>query len=197
MVALNITVTPADDLIDVPRRIVVTGAVPGGLVQIASHTLRAGVPWHSSARFVADANGHVDVTLAPAVDGSYGGISAMGLLWSQTPAQEGKRELFHADVQQPLTTTLQASAVGAAAADVAETTLVQRLCADGVTRTEVREQGLVGSLFLPPAGAGPFPAVMILNGSGGGINEPRAALYASRGYAAFALAYFKAPGLSD
>lgn len=38
---------------------------------------------------------------------------------------------------------------------------------------------------------------MILNGSGGGINEPRAALYASRGHAAFALAYFKAPGLSD
>jgi uncharacterized protein YciW/fermentation-respiration switch protein FrsA (DUF1100 family) len=39
--------------------------------------------------------------------------------------------------------------------------------------------------------------VLILNGSGGGINEPRAALYASHGYAAFALAYFKAPGLSD
>lgn len=38
---------------------------------------------------------------------------------------------------------------------------------------------------------------MILNGSGGGINEPRAALYASHGYLAFALAYFKAPSLSD
>lgn len=197
MSALNITVTPADDLIDVPRRIVVTGAVPGGLVQIASHTLRAGVPWHSSARFVADANGHVDVTLAPAIDGSYAGISAMGLLWSQIPEQEGKRELFHADVQQPLATTLHASVVGADAGDAVEATLVQRLCADGVTRREVREQGLVGSLFLPPASGGPYPAVMILNGSGGGINEPRAALYASRGYAAFALAYFKAPGLSD
>src|SRR5690606_10921296 len=34
-------------------------------------------------------------------------------------------------------------------------------------------------------------------GSGGGINEPRGALYASRGYLAFALGYFKAPGLSD
>jgi fermentation-respiration switch protein FrsA (DUF1100 family) len=60
----------------------------------------------------------------------------------------------------------------------------------------VREEGLVGTLFLP-AGPGPHPAVMILNGSGGGINEPRAALYASHGYAAFALGYFKAPGLSD
>ncbi|MFU1977274.1 acyl-CoA thioester hydrolase/BAAT C-terminal domain-containing protein, partial [Bordetella avium] len=66
----------------------------------------------------------------------------------------------------------------------------------GVTRQEVCEDGLVGTLYLP-AGPGPHPAVMILNGSGGGINEPRAALYASHGYAAFALAYFKAPGLSD
>jgi len=192
MSTLNITVTPADDLIDVPRRIVVTGAQPGELVQVASRTVRAGAVWRSSARFVADAAGHVDLTLTPAVEGDYVGISAMGLLWSQAPEQPGKRELFHADVQQPLTTALTATA----ASGQAETELIQRLCADGVTRREVCEQGLVGTLFLP-VGPGPHPAVMILNGSGGGINEPRAALYASHGYAAFALAYFKAPGLSD
>jgi len=194
MSTLNITVSPADDLIDVPRRIVVTGAQPGELVQVASRTVRAGTVWRSSARFVADAAGHVDLTLAPALEGEsdYQGISAMGLLWSQAPEQPAKRELFHADVQQPLTTALQATG----ASGQAEAELIQRLCADGVTRQEVREQGLVGTLFLP-AGPGPHPAVMILNGSGGGINEPRAALYASHGYAAFALAYFKAPGLSD
>src|SRR5450830_1080722 len=43
----------------------------------------------------------------------------------------------------------------------------------------------------------PHPAVLVLNGSGGGINEARGALYASRGYTALALGYFKAPGLSD
>ena len=32
---------PADDLIDVPRRIVVTGAVPGGLVQIGPNAVGA------------------------------------------------------------------------------------------------------------------------------------------------------------
>ena len=192
MSTLNITVSPVDDLIDVPRRIVVTGAQPGELVQVASRTVRAGAVWRSSARFVADAAGHVDLTLAPAVEGDYQGISAMGLLWSQAPEQPGKREQFHADVQQALTTVLEASG----AAGKAEAELTQRLYADGVTRQEVREQGLVGTLFLP-AGPGPHPAVMILNGSGGGINEPRAALYASHGYAAFALAYFKAPGLSD
>ena len=62
-----------------------------------------------------------------------------------------------------------------------------------------RARARPGRHAVPAAGAAPgsHPAVLILNGSGGGINEPRAALYASRGYAAFALAYFKAPGLSD
>src|SRR5690606_15584764 len=67
--------------------------------------------------------------------------------------------------------------------------------APGVTRQEVRTEGLVGTIF-HPAGDGPHPAIMILNGSGGGINEPRGALWASHGFTAFALAYFKAPGLS-
>jgi len=64
-----------------------------------------------------------------------------------------------------------------------------------VTRREIREQGLVGTLFTP-AGPGPHPVVVVLNGSSGGINEARGALYASHGYQALALGYFKAPGLS-
>ncbi|WP_211462301.1 acyl-CoA thioester hydrolase/BAAT C-terminal domain-containing protein [Collimonas silvisoli] len=190
----EIEVSPAADLIDVARRIVVRGAMPGELVEINCRTLRCGSYWQSSARFVADASGQVDLTLAEPVAGDYQGVSAMGLLWSQTPEQEGRRELFNASVQEPIVTVLRAKAGNGSVCASAE--LVQRLCAAGVSRREVREQGLVGTLFLPP-GAGPHPAVMILNGSGGGINEARAALYASHGYAALALAYFKAPGLSD
>ncbi len=77
---------------------------------------------------------------------------------------------------------------------MASGSFTQILMADGVTRRPLIEDGLVGTLFLP-AGEGPHPAIMILNGSGGGINEPRAALWASRGVAALALGYFGAPGL--
>lgn len=192
MSTLSIAATPADDLIDVPRRIVVRGAQPGEVVQVSSSTLRNGAGWRSRAAFVADANGEVDLSLAPAIDGDYIGIDPMGLIWSQQPVQAGKRDNFHADVTQALVTTLEVSVTG----EAATSQLTQRLAADGVIRREVREAGLVGTLFLP-ATPGPHPAVMIVNGSGGGINEPRAALYASRGFAAFALAYFKAPGLSD
>jgi dienelactone hydrolase len=73
--------------------------------------------------------------------------------------------------------------------------LERRSIAPGVRRTELRDGGLVGTLF-EPAG-GPAPALIVLGGSGGGLSEPLAALFASRGFAALALAYFAAPGLPD
>ncbi|CAG2150015.1 acyl-CoA thioester hydrolase/BAAT C-terminal domain-containing protein [Ralstonia mannitolilytica] len=198
-----LSVTPADDLIDVSRQIVVTGLAPGAQVGIVAQTARGnGVLWHARAAFVADAQGAVDLTRDAPVSGDYTGISAMGLVWSQRPEDGKAREVFPplcATGFEPLTTTLTATAGG----ESVHTRFVQRLAAPGVTRHEVRAadngEGLVGTLYLPDpyAHPGPRPAVLILNGSGGGMNEPRAALYASHGYAAFALAYFKAPGLSD
>lgn len=185
-------VSPQNALIDVARSIRVEGAQPGEPVALASQTLRSGVLWRSEATFVAGADGVVDTARDAPVSGSYASASAMGLIWSQVPVESRSREVFNQPVTEPLVTGLDARVGGA----LAHATLVQRLAAEGVTRREVREDGLVGTLYLPP-GPGPHPAVMILNGSGGGINEHRAALYASRGFAAFALAYFKAPGLSD
>ncbi|CAM4016815.1 Palmitoyl-CoA hydrolase [Bordetella tumbae] len=189
----TLSISPVDDLIDVPRQIRVEKLTPGQVVEISTRTVRDAVAWTSQAQFRADENGIVDLTRdAPvAGSGSYDEVSPMGLIWSQAP-ESASRNVFNTPVTEPLVT--QISVRGTDVSLGGE--LVQRLAADGVTRREVREDGLVGVLYLPP-GPGPHPAVMILNGSGGGFNEPRAALYASRGYAALSLAYFKAPGLSD
>ncbi|SFB85530.1 Acyl-CoA thioester hydrolase/BAAT N-terminal region [Bosea sp. CRIB-10] len=187
------TVTPADGQIDEPRRITVTGLAPDALVAISARTLRSrGVVWDSQATFMADADGVVDLSRDAPVGGDYAEVSAMGLLWSQHPAGGTSQELFADDVMQPLWTALTAETADGARA---EAELLQRFAAPGVSRREIREDGLVGTLFTP-AGPGPHPVVVVLNGSGGGINEPRGALYASHGYQAFALGYFKAPGLS-
>ena len=54
---LELNATPADDLIDVQRRIVVTGLPPGAQVGIVAQTRRGtGVLWHSRAAFVAAAD---------------------------------------------------------------------------------------------------------------------------------------------
>lgn len=192
MPALQVTVDEADGLIDLPRRIAVRHAAPGEAVEITAETLRSGVLWRASAVFLADADGTVDLSRDAPQSGSYAGADGMGLIWSQSPVDSSSRELFNQPVAEPLVTQLMARTAGAQA----QAAFTQQLAGPGVTRREVREEGLVGTLYLP-AGPGPHPAVLILNGSGGGINEPRAALYASHGYAALALAYFKAPGLSD
>lgn len=191
-------ITPLDALVDVPRHIDVSELAPCERVEIATRTVRGpNRVWKSSAVFEADANGTVDVQRDAPVSGSYAGVAAMGLIWSQVPEQPGApREIFADEPAAALTTEV---VVTRASSPELTGHFVQRLAADGVTRREIREESLSGTLFLPPARAngGAHPAVLVLNGSGGGINEPRAALYASHGYAALALGYFKAPGRSD
>ncbi|SEJ11031.1 acyl-CoA thioester hydrolase/BAAT C-terminal domain-containing protein [Achromobacter sp. NFACC18-2] len=192
--APTLTIAPADALIDVPRQIRVEHVAPGATVDITALTRRNGVLWQAQATYTAGEDGVVDLTRDAPVSGDYAGLSPMGLVWSQSPEDGKSREYFN----QPVTDALVTDVVARVAGAEARARFTQRLAAEGVTRVEVREDGLVGTLYLPAGSApGSHPAVMILNGSGGGINEPRAALYASRGYAAFALAYFKAPGLSD
>lgn len=195
-------ISPEAALIDVSREIKVTGLLPAQKVLIETETVRANnITWRSLAEFEADNNGHVDLGKQAPISGSYAGIDAMGLIWSQEPESNLSREVFPEDLLKPLVTKIT---VKTSLADdkplsselILEGNLVQEIAVEGVKRIEVREKGLVGTIYLPTT-EGPHPSVMILNGSGGGINEPRAALYASHGYIAFALAYFKAPGLSD
>lgn len=181
------SISPSVDLIDVPRRITLSGLPAGTEVTIAADTPRDGSTWRAQAVFAAGADGSIDLGRDAPLRGDYEGVAAMGLIWAQT----GQGELFPADLSRPLETTLTAYIGGET---VASGQFSQILMADGVTRHSLAEDGLVGALFLP-AGEGPHPAIMILNGSGGGINEPRAALWASHGVAALALGYFGAPGL--
>jgi dienelactone hydrolase len=79
---------------------------------------------------------------------------------------------------------------------VAEATLPAAYLAKGVTVREVTEEGIIGR-FYRPVGPGPFPALIVLGGSEGGIESAagRASHFANHGIAALALPYFNYPGL--
>jgi len=81
---------------------------------------------------------------------------------------------------------------------VASDTLWRRAAAPGVRVFPIRERGLVGTLYVPP-GSGRHPAVIVLNGSQGGISPPNAMPggLSSRGFAVLALGYFATEGLPD
>ena len=189
-----------DALIDERIPITVSGLMPHTPVTIQ---LRGGEndEWTSSATFVADDSGTVDVTKMAPIRGSYKEVDGMGLFWSserhrgraQAPVVSDREDDEEDEAGTPESWTLTAE-VGNQ--PVARTTIRRRSVRDSVRVTPIRANGLVGT-FYEPAGGGPHPAMIVLGGSEGGIPQGvgHAGGLASRGYAALALAYFGAEGL--
>ncbi|XP_028430959.1 acyl-coenzyme A thioesterase 4 isoform X4 [Perca flavescens] len=135
------------------------------------------------------------VTKDHSVRGSYLGCEPMGLFWGLQPAP-GAREslrLRKKNVETPYVMHLSlleghVSPSERQSTELAAVITERWYMAPGVLRTAIRQDGVVGTLFLPP-GPGPFPAMLDLWGMGGGLVEYRSALLASRGYASLSLAY--------
>ncbi|HEX8728280.1 MAG TPA: acyl-CoA thioester hydrolase/BAAT C-terminal domain-containing protein [Ktedonobacterales bacterium] len=191
-----ITIAPNSALSDRLVHIRLLGFTPGQRVTLRAEMADdAGQRWRSWAEFEANASGAVHVLTAAPLAGSYSGVDAMGLFWSMERADDGvgSPAPFARTTTNPLTITFTAEADGR---EVATRQHARLGLAAEVRRIEVRERGMVGTLLLPPDDDhGPHPGVIVLGGSSGGIREPLAALLASHGCAALALAYFGAEGL--
>jgi dienelactone hydrolase len=189
-----ITITPNPALSDEPVHIRLLGFTPGQRVTLRAEMADdAGQRWRSWAEFAVSEAGAVDVATEAPRSGSYSGADAMGLVWSMARADDGENAPapFARTTTNPLTIAFTAEVNGQLVAATHHTRLGM---AAGVRRVETRERGLVGTLLLPPR-AGLHPGVVVLGGSSGGLREPLAALLASHGCAALALAYFGAEGL--
>ncbi|MGH8905169.1 MAG: acyl-CoA thioesterase/BAAT N-terminal domain-containing protein [Egibacteraceae bacterium] len=175
---------------DDPLEVRLHGLEPGVSVRIrASLKDDHNLTWQSEATFVADKTGVVDVATAIPIDGAWAEPDPYGLLWSMRPIT-GQLTYDGAltGSLRPLVVTLTALLNGEAAAQIQ---LERRFTAEGVRCSEWRDKDLVANLFLP-AGDGPWDATLVLDGAAGGFiwaNEV-AALLASRGRAALAIAYF-------
>jgi len=203
---LQLSITPQVGPLWLRRHIQISGAVPGAIVTVRAQSNRNRETWTAQASFLADHRGHIDLDSQVPVSGDYRCADSMGLFWSQCRADGSTARPEPVDVRVPIETEFVVWAepgtgyLDVTAAPATEqrhrVTATQWLLAEDSQRTEVHGRGLVGTLFRP-VGDGPFPTVIVLNGSGGGLNETRAAQYASRGLQALALGYFRAPGLPD
>ncbi|XP_053529220.1 acyl-coenzyme A thioesterase 2, mitochondrial-like isoform X2 [Artibeus jamaicensis] len=177
---------------DEPVRIIVRGLDPEQQVTLRS-SLRDenGTLFRAHARYCADAGGALDLTRAPALGGSFAGLEPMGLFWALEPENDLVR-LVKQDVQTPFVVELEVlEGHEPEGGRVLGRAVQQRdFLAPGVRREPVRAGRLRATLFLPP-GEGPFPGVLDLCGSSGGLYEHRASLLARHGFAVLALAYFK------
>ena len=188
-------VAPLRAPVDAEITVRVLNAAPGGQVKVSARTTDAkGRTWQSAATFIADESGTVDLRRDPPRPGSsYTGVDPMGLVWSMDPAGRPDPRAVR-DRLAPQQLMLLAQASGASGASPATAQATRLLVPDGLTRTQVRERGLVGVLYRP-ADSRPLPAVLMLGGAEGGLHEDDAALLAAHGYVVLALAYYGMPGL--
>ena len=175
-------ITPEDSLVDQPLSIRITGLGFGEKVRI-----KCRMPaYHMAAEaiFFADEIGEVDLGRQAPLAGSYDWIDPMGLIWSMQPEEPGaswpRYELDEFQIHFTISVEGQTEQ---------EHIITRRWLAEGVRREELRTGNLRGVVFYP-AGKGPHPAVLVVSGSGGGVQETRAALFADHGYVALTLAYF-------
>jgi len=177
-------ISPQDSLVDEALTVQVTGAQPDQEVKIMARIPH--LKMASEAVFQVDENGQLDLSRQAPVSGSYDWLDSMGLIWSMKPEEKDGPPSMPNYSLEPFQIEFTLST---AQGDDQQKTVNRRWLAEGVTRKVLHEDELRGVCFFPP-GDGPFPAVIIVSGSGGGISEMRAALYANRGFAALTLGYF-------
>lgn len=191
MPSISFGALPTECLFDESLHITVHGLEPGQELTLRLASAGpTGTVLASQASFRATAAGDVDLTRDAPVSGSYTGVDAMGLFWSRSPRPASEMPAVQC-AADPMIVSLVAEA-----AEQVTHSIRRRYYNDSVRARKVREAGLVGRLFEPKA-AGPLPAVLVVGGSGGGVawSEEMAALLASHGYVALALAYFGIEGL--
>lgn len=164
---------------------------PGGIFTIhAAMYDNFGTKWESSAKYRADGNGEVDLAAAQPLSGTYSTPDAAGLFWSMTPVSDAKRK-----ERTPLKALETEFTLMNEGQVLAAESVSRQLAAPGIERLPVRGDDLIGTFFHHTAGD-LRPTIVVLGGSEGGLRESTAALLASHGLNALALAYFGVEGLS-
>ncbi|KAM4690519.1 acyl-coenzyme A thioesterase 1-like [Rhinophrynus dorsalis] len=184
-------VSPGRCLFDDPLQVKVSGLSPGQEVALqTSLTDEGGETFTSLGLYRAGSRGELDLSHSPALEGgSFTGIEPEGPLWALQP-RTPLRRFVRKDVQTPARLELALYQDHEPLGPLLATAAQERgFLREGVSRTPVRDGRVRGSLFLPP-GPGPFPGVIEIQGTGGGLLEYKASLLANRGFATLALAYY-------
>ncbi|XP_048410100.1 peroxisomal succinyl-coenzyme A thioesterase-like isoform X2 [Stegostoma tigrinum] len=195
-VAPMIMAEPSRGLVDEPVKLEIRHLRPNRQVTLQSRLLSEDADWWEAyGHYVSNSEGIVQVARDKSCGGTYTGQEPMGLIWSMklVPGSRPGMRLRKKNVTVPYLITISVydgwiSRNFDKEAVLASVVLERSYMAPGITRLELKEGPVFGTVFFPP-GPGPFPAVLDMWGGGGGLVEYRAALLASRGFATLALAY--------
>jgi dienelactone hydrolase len=183
---VRLVVTPMTSAVDERVRLNVYGLSPGQRITVIAEQHRFGFPLRSTAVFLVNRAGALDLSKDAPVEGDYAGVDPMGLFWSMrlsgTPhfaaAPEAELAPFDVVVRVVRDRSTLASA-----------TIHRYVVAPSTRHSEINRKGFVAAYFAPTDGAR-HPGVIVLNGSDGGLQRDTAALLARHGFCTLAVAYF-------
>ena len=189
--SLIIEVSPQETMFDEPVSIRILNCPDNKPVKLRSTMFDDdSVEWVSVNTFMPE-NGVIDIASMSPISGTYDTIDTMGFIWSMKPKDLKKPVLFSSKKLTPLEIQIEVFLDDTLAA---VNTISRLRIQPDVSHTDIHEEGLVGTLFIPK-GAKNKPGIIDLTGSAGGLNEIRPALLASHGYVTFALSYFGSESL--
>ncbi|XP_072018261.1 bile acid-CoA:amino acid N-acyltransferase-like [Amphiura filiformis] len=197
----TIYAAPTATLIDEKVQIKLSGFDPGSKVTVRSFLPEPGLHFEAHGHFVVDGNGEISMEQNSSLGGTFTDVEPMGLFWSMisSPGQKPGLRYAKKDVTIPMQITLSVHKghldISALQTDapIAKTQIQKTYMRPGVEIIKVRSGRVRGKVF-KPKGPGPFKGVIDMFGGSilsGGVTEFRAALLASRGFAAYALPYTK------
>lgn len=184
---VQIIVGPNPSAADAPLAITVRGLDPHSAVRLVMSRKRFNYPMRSTAVFEPDAAGNASARLQAPLSGDYHGRDAMGLFWSMRPVSPSQPFIYNpGDEIRRFDVRLVAYQQSRVVATV---TMHRYVVAPSLIQEEVNREGLVAAYFAPRGGK-KLPAVIVLNGSDGGLSRDTAAVIANHGFCTLAVAYF-------
>lgn len=200
---MQIELIPASELADESFNIVINDLKPIETYRVemflsdyycinAPMRLAHDVLWKSTATFVSDTNGIINISQTPSCSGSYEGISTMGLFFNAKPLTNKRKKLPNSLSKIPLLDhffvgikIMQGNTV------IAERTFTRHYMSSQISHQDIYGKHFQGRLFYDKK-AIKTPALIIVSGSEGRIEKAQniAQLLSSRGYICLAIAYF-------
>ena len=191
---LTISINPAQALFGAPFSMAISGLRSGEHASIKAKSIDGnGIIWESQATFEDDRNGAIDLSFQAPLSADYSESDVTGLLWAMRPTNSRRKGQFYTayshgiKVQYVLT-----DSEGRTASAVLQR--YYQMPNMGLVCVPLDANGCKGFLYYPETG-GPFPGIILLGGSGGGMDITMAKTLASNGFATLALAYFRYPEL--
>ena len=192
----TIEVFPKKSLVDERlTKTVVKGLKPEETVKLKlSVTNKVNLNYASAFDFQADKQGVIDLSKTVPKCQTYNEPDPMSIYWLMKPQEGSDKRFWPLKINNGLECKYEVFSQNNES--LACDTIYKDYMGEGVQRIEIREGNIVGTLFLPP-GHGPFPCVIKLYGGihKGNVIEDKSAMFASRGIASLALAFFGVPGL--